>query len=519
MSHVLLLINEEAHFRELLRVADLLLDKTTLQPVAFVEDRMKHVGKSSLFIERGIEVLTSDGFSETGGHSTVSPRRTFRWALANFLIKVYEAGRNPNITLRKWDMLAAIVLVRMGPYVPASIGKTIESILNIDKDGFIGLNRRSMLHRAAVCESVLKQRPYVAVVMSEDNIELDTAVWIAVARRYKIKSIVVPYTISNAIEFAESYVGFAPYQIGANDHNRLVSHLFPAWVLRYKGRQFLRTDFAKIVAVESLGLTPPQPWVLNSGYADAIAVESAAMYDYYRAAGIPARQLVNTGSLPDDVIAGALIEVPLRRRSIVQEFGLQDDKPLLLCALPPDQNTFDRPGCEFTSFDDLLEFWSDCLKTITGWNIIVRPHPKTAPERLDSLRQRGLPVSYADTAALVPLCDLYVASVSATIRWAISSAKPVINYDVYQYGYEDFNALRGVSLVKTRAEFCERLLHVTCNEGERAALAAAQKVAAPRWGRLDGLSGRRLLSLLRAEAFEPQMSRHPERTSVPKRHD
>jgi len=519
MSNVLLLINEEAHVRELLRVADLLLDKTVLQPVAFVEDRMKHVSESPLFIERGIEVLTSDLFSETAGHSTISPRRTFRWALANFLIRVYAAGRCPIIAIRKRDVNAAIVLARMMRYVPAPIGKMIESILNIDKDGFVGLNRRLMLHRAAVCESVLKQRPYVAVVMSEDNIELDTAIWIAVARRHKIKSIVVPYTISNATEFAESYVGSAPYQIGANDHNRLVSQLFPAWVLRYKGCEFLRTDFAKILALESLGLTPPEPWVLNSGYADAIAVESAAMYDYYRTAGIPARQLVNTGSLPDDVMAGALAEVPLRRRSILQEFGLQDDKPLLLCALPPDQNTYDRPGCEFINFDDLLEFWGDCLKAIMGWNIIVRPHPKTTPERIDSLRQRGLPVSYADTATLIPLCDLYVASVSATIRWAISCAKPVINYDVYQYGYKDFEALRGVSLVNTRAEFCERLLHVTRNEGERAALAAAQKVAAPRWGRLDGLSGWRLLSLLRGEAFEPQLSRHPERSSVRKRHD
>jgi hypothetical protein len=253
------------------------------------------------------------------------------------------------------------------------------------------------------------------------------------------------------------------------------------------------------VAVESLGLTPPEPWILNSGYADAIAVESAAMYDYYCAAGIPARQLVNTGSLPDDVMARGLAEAPLRRRSILREFGVQDDKPLLLCALPPDQNTYDRLGCEFINFDDLLEFWGDCLNTITGWNIIVRPHPKTAPERIDSLRQRGLLDSYADTAALVPMCDLYVASASATIRWAIACAKPVINYDVYQYGYKDFEALRGVSLVNTRAQFCERLLHVTRNEGERAALTAAQKAVSSRWGRLDGLSGERLLSLLQGE--------------------
>ncbi len=35
--------------------------------------------------------------------------------------------------------------------------------------------------------------------------------------------------------------------------------------------------------------------------------------------------------------------------------------------------------------------------------------------------------------SLVPLCSLYVASVSATIRWAIACGKPVVNYDVYRF--------------------------------------------------------------------------------------
>ena len=41
-------------------------------------------------------------------------------------------------------------------------------------------------------------------------------------------------------------------------------------------------------------------------------------------------------------------------------------------------------------------------------------------------------------ASLVAISDMYVASVSSTIRWAILAGIPVINYDVYQYGYEDF---------------------------------------------------------------------------------
>ena len=260
-------------------------------------------------------------------------------------------------------------------------------------------------------------------------------------------------------------------------------------MLDYKGRRFLRTSYAKIIAVEQLNLTPPNPWLLNSGYADAIAVESDAMQDYYKAAGIPAGQLVTTGSMTDDVMTKVAAEAAQRRQALADRLGLQAERPLLLCALPPDQNTYDRPGCEFENFDDLVGFWGDCLAEVKDWNVVVRPHPKTASERVDLLRRRGLAVSYDDTASLVPLCDLYVASVSATIRWAIACGKPVINYDVYQYGYEDYRGVKGVQLVNLRTEFREALCGITGNATRRAELVEFQRRDSGRWGLLDGSSG------------------------------
>jgi hypothetical protein len=487
-SHVpnlLLLVNEEAHVRELSRVADLVLRTGELRPVAFLEDRMKHLGKPAIFVEYGIEVLTSDDFTgAVDSPPSIAHRYSWRHMVAQLLATI--CGNEIMMKLVR----------RLAVSLPGRVGRFATGLLSGDFVQLVNRNRRLMLRRATVCDALFRQRPYVALVMSEDNVELDTAVWIAVARRHGVRSVIVPFTISNTAEFAESYVNWEPYQVEANEKNRLAAALFPAWTLRYKKRRFVRAEPPKIVAVESLGLTPPNPWLLNSGYADTIAVESAAMYDYYRAAGIPSAQLVSTGSLADDVIAAALTTIPQRRRALLQEFGCDDDTPLLLCGLPPDQKTYDRPGCEFTSFDDMLAFWGDCLKSVTGWNVIIRPHPKTPPDRLGPLRERGLNISYADTAALVPLCDLYVAATSATIRWAIACGKPVINYDVYQYGYRDYEGVQGVLLVNTRADFSERLSRLTANEGERAALAAAQEAIASRWGRLDGFSGKRLLALL-----------------------
>jgi hypothetical protein len=482
MRNILLLINNDiAAVQELARVADLIGRTSDLRPVVFIEQSVywrQHLGVPAMFAERGIEVLTSNSFSGDNGHAALGKQgRAMRRWRAKFVSEALPALAR--LVPSSHQMITALKSYR----------ETIDGV------------RDAMLRRAAICDAVLSERPYSAVVISEDNVELDTGVWTAIARRHGVRSIIVPYTMSNAAEFAESFVHHPSFRVHAAYQNYLVARLFPEWTLRYKGCHFLRSTCAKVIAVELLGLTPPDPWVMNSGYADAIAVESIAMHDYCLAAGLPARQLVTTGSLTDDIIAAVLDDIPQRRSTLVEEFGLQDDRPILLCALPPDQNTYNRPGCEFADFDELVRFWGECLSQVGGWNVIVRPHPKTAPECLDALRQCGINITYNETATLVPLCDLYVVSVSSTIRWAIACGKPVINYDAYQFGYNDFHGLQGVALANTRNEFRDLVRQLTTDRNRRAALAAAQQRDSGRWGRLDGMSGRRMLALLRGETL------------------
>lgn len=475
-AYVLLLVNEEAHIRELGRLAALLLSQTALRPMVYMEDRLKHLGEPQIFVDLGIEMLSAaDVPDDAGGVAALGPRpASFRRGLASMLVGATRG-------LLAW--------------LPARLQRYLKFKYLFDLD-YVDLHRDIMLRRAARADAALAQRDYAALVMSEDNVELDTAVWIAIARRRGVRSVILPYTISNTAEFAESYVHHAPAQVGATWQNRITAALFSRWALRYKDRRFLRVGYAKVIATEMLGLAPPNPWLLNSGSIDAIAVESPAMRDYYRQAGIPPAQLVMTGSLTDDVLAQARDERSARRAALARDFGFSQDRPILLAALPPDQNTYDRPGCEFKDFDDLIGFWGATLAGLEGWNVIVRPHPKTRADKLATLRAHGVAISDADTAELVPLCDLYLASVSATIRWAIACGKPVVNYDVYRYGYRDYEAAAGVKLVTTRADFIDLVGRLTRDAAFLAEVAAVQQRDAAFWAVLDGHSGRRMVELL-----------------------
>jgi hypothetical protein len=106
-------------------------------------------------------------------------------------------------------------------------------------------------------------------------------------------------------------------------------------------------------------------------------------------------------------------------------------------------------------------------------------------------------VASRNTAELMPLCDIYVASVSSTIRWAIACGRPVVNYDVYRYRYTDFTKVEGVLACEEQQEFLALLARLVSDRAFAEEVCRKQAAVAERWGRLDGRSGQRMVELVR----------------------
>ena len=65
----------------------------------------------------------------------------------------------------------------------------------------------------------------------------------------------------------------------------------------------------------------------------------------------------------------------------------------------------------------------------------------------------GIKIGGRETAELIPLRDLYMVSVSYTIRGAIACGIPVINYIVYRYRYSDSISLNRVIPAEEKTGF------------------------------------------------------------------
>ena len=350
-------------------------------------------------------------------------------------------------------------------------------------------------------------RPDV-VLLGGNNPGYNTAGLIEGAHREGVPTVLVPSTMSNGLEEAEVYAGDPRYHV-SNPPARLVASLFPHWTIEHKTHRLLRCPPGRALAMELLSLAPPQPWAFNSGFADAIAAESEAMIDYAASAGLPRDAMVLTGSPSDDAMARIRVQAKRLRAELYGDLGLASGRPMLLTALPPNFLYVDggRPQCDFQDYEAIVKFWIDTLADQDNFNVVVALHPSVKIDTMRHIEAANVRIAARRTSELVPLCDLYVASVSSTIRWAIACGKPVINYDVYRYRYTDFVNLEGVLVIEEQDEFRDTVKRLTSEPGELARLRECQKAAAPRWGFLDGHCSDRILQLLERTVASERIAR------------
>jgi hypothetical protein len=343
---------------------------------------------------------------------------------------------------------------------------------------------------------VLRDCRPALIVMAEENVGYATEVLVRSAHRRGIATLILPYTLANALEPAETFFGDRRFHVRTRA-GRWFAARHPHWVYVHRDQPMFRLPLLHAAAMQVLGLAPATPWVLNGGSADRIAVESEAMTQYYQRANIAPHRLTRTGMLADDILARGLADRTARRQQLCTELGLDPALPILLSGLPPNQLSKSRPECEFQTYPDLLDFWVNTLAAVPGWNRVFVLHPSARREDFLHLERAGCRIATWNTADLIPLCDLYINSVSATIRWAIACGVPVLNYDLFRYRYDDFREVKGVLTLEAREDFAAALRRLCTDPAALCKITAAQAAEAPHWGQLDGKAGERILALCR----------------------
>ncbi|MFO2618800.1 hypothetical protein SCM13_12550 [Legionella pneumophila] len=344
--------------------------------------------------------------------------------------------------------------------------------------------------------NILKNGGYNLIILPEDIVGKVTPLIIKSGHSLKIPSLILPYTIANQSEAFQALKDRDEFQVTYHRFNKLVGCLFRSWVMKDDIRRVLRLPAEHVLGHIITRTSPPDPWMMNSGYANVIAIENEKMFEYYRNSGIPASKMKITGACYDDNLAYYYLNKEYERKKLYQELGIQSDKPLFLLGGFPNQITANPPRFDFEDAEDAVDFIVDCVEVFKkDYEIIFRPHPNYL-ELSDLFTKKNILVTQIDTTRLVALSDIYLAFASATIRWAISCGIPTINYDMFYYDFSDYKNVQGVLNACTKEEF--ELAINTMNQPEHfIAIKKQLDTEKRKWGNLDGKSTHRINDLVR----------------------
>lgn len=330
--------------------------------------------------------------------------------------------------------------------------------------------KKMLVHAEHIYQEV---RPRL-VLSGQDYALSVTSLLSIVGERKGIKTSIVPFNMPPTTrEIIESFA-YSGYNRLQGIEKRLAQMINPKWLNVRRGQVYCRVKLLTAIAADTLGLTPAEPWLPNSGKA-IVFVPSQWSYDYYLTAGIPQNQLRLTGSEWSDTLVQArgsiserrirLVESILnhsRRKQSSKKCSSQAKQRIIIISWPPNQYPRHALGC--ATYMDLCRQFITSIHAIQAAdiaNVVVSLHPTLTDQKLLArIQDAGIYVLRSNLIEYVDCADLFVSTVSSTSFWALQCGIPTINFDGYMYGYTEFDQA-GAITIKTPSELftvCKNLL-------------------------------------------------------------
>lgn len=269
---------------------------------------------------------------------------------------------------------------------------------------------------------------------------------VSVGRRMSIPIICFPYSLSNSEELL-----FSAQSTGkpcGKGWTYILGKIDKIPILRRLSKFYKNLDGViipcpvktKPILQLILGIDPRDPWVICGGNSNYVFVGSQFEKKYYQKSGVPDHKML-TYSLSKVSDANKFVG-PLSLNST----SLDSD---IVWAPPPDfyANLF------FEKYEDFIIYVIDILEK-TGLSVKISPHPRSESQFFkDFIKSKNIEVSEVPIHELLRHTKRFIASQSATIRFALMQKIPIVNFDIFNFNYTEYHNLPMVIDVKSPTEF------------------------------------------------------------------
>jgi hypothetical protein len=186
---------------------------------------------------------------------------------------------------------------------------------------------------------------------------------------------------------------------------------------------------------------------------------------------------------------------------LVLRYNLRPEAPILLCAVPQHGEHGLMERAEHAKMTrELFAQLSD-----SGANVVLSLHPRSDPKFYEDVAQAtGAVISRQPLLEVIASADIFVATHSSTVRWAILLNIPTVVLDDFHVGESGMFELNKVQLVKDRSTLKDVLAGLVKTptrygvKGDNAKEEQAPEL-------FDGKSGARIIALLEKFANNPAL--------------
>lgn len=213
-----------------------------------------------------------------------------------------------------------------------------------------------------------------------------------------------------------------------------------------QGRYFYRHSISN--ALHKLGVLSKNPWVMGSGESTVLCLPNKHLMRHYQALGLSPTKTALVGDVSYDKLYLRCREKNENRLSLEKRYGLETGKELLILALPQ------------LAEHGILS-WSDHWKEIrflvtsavlTEQNVLVSLHPKMLRDRYVFLAEEyNCHIVDEQLSDVLPAGDLFVATFSSTVLWAVLCGIKSVVVDFYGFNYNMYDFLDSCMKVQNRA--------------------------------------------------------------------
>jgi len=201
---------------------------------------------------------------------------------------------------------------------------------------------------------------------------------------------------------------------------------------------------AETMALAECSMLPPNPWIPGGGHQTLLMCESIESKERYLELGVRAQKIVVTGHPAHDEIFKSLQKKEELKRKLTSKYGLVPDKPLVLVTIPP---LYEQGSHEQQPANDEIESLCDQLRRLQG-NCLILLHPKMPFQRYHFIQDKyGLPIAAERLQSIIAAGDIFLASFSSTINYAVLCGIPTLIFAFHGFRFNMFDHLKGVHIL------------------------------------------------------------------------